>query len=200
MNTGKIKDFHAAGLTGGGPGIDSNHEEFGFKSIRLWSQKGVIRVAIVTRLEEFLKKNKGHYKIVAHPEAYTAQEVAALIHVPGKELAKVVMVKTGDRFVMTVLPASWMVNFKKLKEALGEKDLRLATEDEFKTLFPDCEPGAEPPFGNLYDIDTVVDSSLAENEHIFFNGGNHQEAVKMDYKEYADLVKPKVFEFASQVH
>jgi Ala-tRNA(Pro) deacylase len=159
----------------------------------------VIQVAIVARLEEFLKKSKVPYKTVAHPEAYTAQETAALIHVPGKELAKVVMVKAKEKFFMTVLPASWMVNFKKLREVLGEKGLKLADEDEFKALFPDCEPGAEPPFGNLYDIDTIVDSSLAENEHIYFNGGNHHEAVEMDYKQYADLVKPKVAEFASRV-
>jgi Ala-tRNA(Pro) deacylase len=159
----------------------------------------VIQVAIVSRLEDFLKKNKAHYKTVAHPEVYTAQEMAAVIHVPGKELAKVVMVKGKEKFFMAVLPASWMVNFKKLKKALNEKDLKLATEEEFKELFPDCEPGAEPPFGNLYEIDTVVDSSLISSEHIVFNGGNHHEAVEMDYKAYADLVKPKVAEFASQV-
>jgi Ala-tRNA(Pro) deacylase len=101
---------------------------------------------------------------------------------------------------MAVLPASWMVDFKKLKDILEEKDLRLATEDEFKSLFPDCEPGAEPPFGNLYNIDTFVDRSLAEDEQIVFNGGNHQEAVQMDYKEFAGLVKPKVAEFGSHVH
>src|SRR3990170_328866 len=107
-------------------------------------------MAVVERLEDVLKKNNIQYKTVAHQEAYTAQEIAAAIHVPGKELAKVVMVKAKDRFVMTVMPASWRVDFKKLKEALNEKDLRLATEEEFKAMFPDCEPGAEPPFGNLY--------------------------------------------------
>lgn len=154
----------------------------------------------VGRLEEYLKGNKINYKVVAHPEAYTAQEIAAMMHVPGKELAKVVMMKAGERFIMTVLPASWRVDFSKVKEVLHEKDLRLATEDEFKTLFPDCEAGAEPPFGNLYNIDTLVDKSLTEDKHIFFNAGNHCEAVDMSYSDYANLVKPKVAEFAMHLH
>ncbi len=154
----------------------------------------------VGRLEEYLKRNSINYKVVAHPEAFTALEIAAMMHVPGKELAKVVMMKAGGRFIMTVLPASWRVDFIKLKEVLHEKDLRLATEDEFKTLFPDCEAGAEPPFGNLYNIDTLVDKSLIEDEHIFFNAGNHHEAVDMSYSDYANLVKPKVAEFAMHLH
>ena len=157
-------------------------------------------MAVVERLEDVLKKNNIQYKTVAHQEAYTAQEIAAAIHVPGKELAKVVMVKAKDRFVMTVMPASWRVDFKKLKEALNEKDLRLATEEEFKAMFPDCEPGAEPPFGNLYHIDTFVDKSLAEDEHIFFNAGNHYETVEMLYRDYANIVKPRVAEFAAHLH
>ena len=157
-------------------------------------------MAVVERLEDVLKKNNIQYKTVAHQEAYTAQEIAAAIHVPGKELAKVVMVKAKDRFVMTVMPASWRVDFKKLKEVLHEKDLRLATEDEFKAMFPDCEPGAEPPFGNLYHIDTYVDRSLAEDEHIFFNAGNHYETVEMRYNDYANIVKPRVADFAAHLH
>jgi Ala-tRNA(Pro) deacylase len=154
----------------------------------------------VGRLEEYLKRNSIKYKVVTHPEAYTAQEIAAMIHVPGKELAKVVMMKAGERLVMAVLPASWRVDFSKLREVLHEKDLRLATEDEFKTIFPDCEAGAEPPFGNLYNIDTLVDKSLSEDEHIFFNAGNHYEAVDMSYSDYANLVKPNVAEFAEHLH
>ncbi len=157
-------------------------------------------MAILERLEEHLKKNRVTYKTVKHPEAYTAQEIAAAMHVPGKELAKVVMVKARDRFIMGVLPASWRVDFNKLKEVLREKDLRLATEGEFKALFPDCEAGAEPPFGNLYNIDTYVDQSITGDEHIFFNAGNHYEAVAMTYRDYAILVKPKVADFAIHLH
>lgn len=151
---------------------------------------------ILRRLEEVLKRNQLYYKEIVHAEAFTAQEVAAAMHVHGQELAKAVMIKADGRFVMAVVPASWRVDFGKLKEVLKEKDIRLATEAEFKGLFPDCEPGAEPPFGNLYDVETLVDKSLAEDEHIYFNAGTHYEAVEMDYKDYERLVKPKVAEFA----
>lgn len=154
---------------------------------------------VLKRLEDFLNQNKISYKALKHPEVYTAQEMAAAMHVPGKDLAKVVMIKAKDRFVMTVLPASWKIDFNKLKEVLKEKDLRLATEEEFKTLFPDCEPGAEPPFGNLYNIETYVDSSLTGDEHIFFNAGNHYESVEMSFKDYSKAVKPKVAEFAAHL-
>jgi len=157
-------------------------------------------MAIVERLEGALKENNISYKTFKHQEAYTAQEIAAAIHVPGKELAKVVMVKTKGRYIMTVLPASWRIDFSKLKDVLHETDLRLATEDEFKTVFPDCEAGAEPPFGNLYNIETYVDKSLAEDEQIFFNAGNHYETVVMDYADYDKVVRPRVAEFAVHLH
>lgn len=152
---------------------------------------------ILKRLEEYLKENNARYKEIAHQEAYTAQEVAATMHIRGKDLAKPVMVKADGGFVMAVLPASLKVDFKKLKGILKKNDVRLATEDEFKTLFPDCEPGAEPPFGNLYSVDTVVDRRLTDDEHIFFNAGTHYEAVEMDYKDFARLVKPRVEDFAA---
>lgn len=153
-------------------------------------------MAILGRLEDFLRSNKVSYEMVTHPEAFTAQEIAAAMHVKGKELAKVVIVKAGEKFVMMVLPASWQVDFSRLREVLGEKDVRLAREEEFKKLFPDCEPGGEPPFGNLYDLETIVDSSLAEDEQIFFNAGNHQDAIGMSYSDFVKIVKPRVAEFA----
>ncbi|MBI5588179.1 MAG: YbaK/EbsC family protein [Deltaproteobacteria bacterium] len=152
---------------------------------------------ILKRLEDYLKKNNAKYKEVVHPEAYTAQEVAAAMHVHGKDLAKPVMIKADGSFVMAVVPASRKVDFEKLKDILMKKEVRLATEDEFKSLFPDCEPGAEPPFGNLYALDTLVDKKLTNEGHIFFNAGTHYEAVEMDYKDYARLVKPRVEDFAA---
>src|SRR3972149_252533 len=106
-------------------------------------------MAIVERLEGALKENNISYKTFKHQEAYTAQEIAAAIHVPGKELAKVVMVKTKGRYIMTVLPASWRIDFSKLKDVLHETDLRLATEDEVKKVFPGWEGGAGPPLGKF---------------------------------------------------
>ncbi len=157
-------------------------------------------MAMLERLENVLKTNKVSYKMFQHPEAFTAQEIAASLHIPGKELAKVVMVKANGRFIMAVLPASWRVDLRRLKEVVGEKDLRLASEEEFRLLFPDCEAGAEPPMGNLYNMDTFVDESLAEDENIFFNAGNHYETVKMSYRDYARIVMPEVGEFAIHLH
>jgi Ala-tRNA(Pro) deacylase len=156
-------------------------------------------MAILKRLEDFLKTNHADFREIVHPEAYTAQEIAAAMHIKGKELAKSVMVKTDGRFIMTVMPATAKVDFKKLKEELHEKNVRLATEDEFKALFPDCEPGAEPPFGNLYNVETVIDRTLAEDEHIFFNAGTHYEAVEMDFKKYEELVRPRVADISVHI-
>ncbi|MDD5435717.1 MAG: YbaK/EbsC family protein [Nitrospira sp.] len=157
-------------------------------------------MAMLERMESVFKNNRVSYKTYQHPEAFTAQEIAASLHIPGKELAKVVIVKANKRFIMTVLPASWRVDFNRLKEVVHEKDLRLASEEEFKSLFLDCEAGAEPPMGNLYNMDTFVDESLTEDEHIFFNAGNHYETVEMSYRDYAKLVMPEVAEFAVHVH
>lgn len=153
-------------------------------------------MSIPRRLEVLLKERHVDFKSLIHPEAYTAQEVAAAMHVKGQELAKAVMVKTDGSFVMTVLPASGRIDFQKLKEFLGKKDVRLASEDEFKGLFPDCETGAEPPFGNLYNVDTVVDASLTHDEDIYFNAGSHYEALEMRYRDYEELVKPKIADFS----
>jgi len=149
------------------------------------------------RLEDFLRKNGINFKSVVHSEAYTAQEIAASMHVHGREVLKSVMIKADGKFVMAVLPADSKVDFKKLKDVLKDKDLRLASETEFKSLFPDCEPGAEPPFGNLYNVETVVDRSVTKDEHIFFNAGNHYEAIEMDYRDFENLVKPKIADFAT---
>ncbi len=157
-------------------------------------------MAICKRLKDFLDKNKVKYQVAGHPEVYTAQEIAAALHVPGKELAKVVIIKAGERFVMTVLPASWRIDMARLKDALKAKEINLATEKEFESLFPDCEVGAMPPFGNLYGVDVYVDRALTEDEEIFFQAGNHIESIKMNYKDYSQLVDPKIVEFGVRLH
>jgi len=152
-------------------------------------------VAIVERLERYLRDNDVAFTVVTHPEAYTSQETAAEMHVSGKTVAKAVILRSGDRYIMAVLPAHLLVDVEKLKKALGVDDLVLAREEEFRDIFIDCEPGAEPPFGNLYDVDTVVDECLTKDPQIFFNGGNHREAVEIKYSDYERLVKPKVADF-----
>jgi Ala-tRNA(Pro) deacylase len=152
-------------------------------------------VTFLRRLQEYLDSNHVSYEVLGHQEAYTAPEIAHSLHVSGKMVAKVVIVKAGDRFVMTVLPSNWKIDFDRLKEVLEATRVRWATEDEFKGLFPDCEIGTMPPFGNLYGIEVYVDQSLTEDEEIVFQAGTHFGAVKLRYQDFSNLVHPKVAEF-----
>ncbi len=146
----------------------------------------------VKKLKEFLDENRVKYVTISHSLAYTAQEIAACAHVPGKELAKTVIVKADGRMAMAVLPASLKLNFDLLGDALGAKKVELATEREFKQLFPDCELGAMPPFGNLYGMEVFVAESLTEDKEIAFNAGSHTELMRLPYEEFSRLVKPNV--------
>ncbi len=146
----------------------------------------------VRKLKEFLDQNKVKYVSIVHSRAYTAQEVAASAHVPGKELAKTVVVKIDGKLVMVVLPAQYRVDFDRLKEASGAGTVELATEQEFTDTFGDCEVGAMPPFGNLYGMDVYVAEVLTEDKEIAFNAGSHTELIKLTYKDFERLVKPKV--------
>jgi Ala-tRNA(Pro) deacylase len=152
-------------------------------------------MSILKRLKEYLDRESVSYEILTHPAAYTAPELAEALHVPGKDLAKVVILKLGERFVMTVLPANWKVDVKRLKDIFGTSHIRLATEEEFKGLFPDCEVGTMPPFGNLYNMEVYVDQSLTRDEEIVFQAGTNFEAVKLRYTDFAKLVHPTVTEF-----
>lgn len=152
-------------------------------------------MSMLRRLKDHLDRHQVHYEVLSHPEAHTAPQTAQALHVPGKEIAKVVIVKVGERIVMTVLPANWKVDVKRLKEVFGTGHVRLATEDEFTGLFPDCQVGAMPPFGNLYGLEVYVDQSLTEDEEIVFQAGTYVDAVKLKYRDFASLVQPKVAEF-----
>jgi len=148
------------------------------------------------KLKAFLDENKVKYVTIKHSSAYTAQEIAAKTHVSGKNFAKTVMVKVDRKMVMTVLPASYQVDFTLLEEVFGTYHVSLATESEFKYIFPDCEVGAMPPFGNLYDMEVFVAETLAEDNEIAFNAGNHTEMIKLKYADFARLVEPRVFKFS----
>lgn len=146
----------------------------------------------VLKLRNYLDDNDVEYVTISHSPAYTAQRIAELTNTPGKELAKTVIVKMDDRFAMAVLPASRRVDLDHLKDAVGATEVTLASESEFKLLFPDCEVGAMPPFGNLYDMGVYVAEQLTEDEDIAFNAGSHTELVRMSYQDYAKLVTPQV--------
>ncbi len=147
-------------------------------------------------LKDFLDKNNVKYLSIKHSSAYTAQEIAASAHIPGKELAKTVIIKVDGKMGMAVLPASYKVSFDHLKTALGADDVRLAYEQEFMDKFPDCEVGAMPPFGNLYGMDVYVSESLADDKEIAFNACSHTELIKMKFEDFKKLVNPTMFKFS----
>jgi Ala-tRNA(Pro) deacylase len=149
------------------------------------------------KLKEFLETRNIKYVTISHSQAFTAQEIAATSHIPGRQLAKTVMVKIDGTMAMAVLPASHRVDFDQLKKATGAKRVELATEQEFKDLFPECEIGAMPPFGNLYGMQVFVAGSLAEAADMAFNAGSHTELIKVSYKDFETHAKPKVMKFSS---
>lgn len=150
----------------------------------------------VKKLKEFLESHNINYESISHSQAFTAQEIAATAHIPGKALAKTVMVKLDGKMAMAVLPASYRADFRLLKEAAGARSVELASEDEFRGMFPECEIGAMPPFGNLYGLEVLVAESLAEEEVIAFNAGSHTELIRLSYKDFEAHVKPKVAKFS----
>ncbi|MDH3745192.1 MAG: YbaK/EbsC family protein [Acidobacteriota bacterium] len=151
----------------------------------------------VGKLKELLDREEVKYVSIAHSPAFTAQEIAASAHIPGKEVAKTVMVKLDGTVAMAVLPAPARVDLDRLRDIAGAGEIELAGEAEFKRLFPECETGAMPPFGNLYGLDVWVDRLLAEDEEIAFNAGSHAELIRMGYGDFERLVKPKLAEFAT---
>lgn len=148
------------------------------------------------RLEAYLRENGVAYQTHHHPLAYTAQEIAAAEHMPGKMLAKVVIVKVDDGTAMLVLPASYKIDLDKARSVLGARDVRLAREEEFVGLFSDCEVGAMPAFGNLYGVPVYVDRALAEDESIGMQAGSHTDTISLRYADFERLVRPAVAEFA----
>jgi Ala-tRNA(Pro) deacylase len=144
------------------------------------------------KLKRFLDENGIRYVSIQHSPAFTAQEVAASAHIPGRELAKTVMVKLDGTMAMAVLPATKKIDLDQLEQVTGVRTASLASEREFQTMFPDCEPGAMPPFGNLYDMRVFVDELLALDEHIAFNAGTHAELIQLEFADFRRLVNPTV--------
>lgn len=153
-------------------------------------------MAVSGRLKDFLHSEKIRYSVAAHPVAYTAQEIAAAQHIPGRQLAKSVLIKTEHGLRLAVLPAIYLIDLKKLKTALRVKTVSIAKESDIKAAFADVEVGAMPPFGNLYGVPVIVDRGLEGSEHIAFNGGSHQETVKCAFRDFARAVKPQLAQFA----
>jgi Ala-tRNA(Pro) deacylase len=147
---------------------------------------------ILKKLKAALDEAKVSYEVFNHPLAYTAQEIAAAQHVPGKELAKVVMLLVDDALVMGVITGNQKIGLNTVKASLGAREVRLATEDEFTARFPECEIGAMPPFGNLFGLSVYADPALEKDEYIYFNAGNHAQTVRLKYEDFARLAQPRV--------
>ena len=152
-------------------------------------------MAVSSKLQACLRDAKIKYTAMKHTVVYTAQEIAAAQHVPGKQLAKCVLVKTERGPALAVLPAIYLIDLKKLKTLLRAKSLSIGKEADIKASFPDVEVGAMSPFGNLYGVPVVADRSLGEAEQMVFNAGSHTDTIKMRYQDFVRLAKPKVGAF-----
>jgi Ala-tRNA(Pro) deacylase len=151
----------------------------------------------VKTLKQFLDANNVKYLSIIHSAAYTAQEVAQSLHIPGRLMAKVVIIELDGKMAMAVLPATRKVVVQDLRDVTGCEDVKFAPEREFKLRFPDCEVGAMPPFGNLYSMDVFASEELSRNKEIAFNAGSHVEVIRMAYEDFERLVKPKVLAFTT---
>jgi Ala-tRNA(Pro) deacylase len=145
---------------------------------------------------DYLKKNSVRYEVIEHTPAFTAHEAAVASHVPDKDLAKTLIVQTDDKYCMVVMPADHRLDEQLLGKAIKAKHLHLAQEEDLKPLFPDCELGAMPPFGNLYALPVYIDKSLTNDDEIVFNACSHTKSVRLKMNDYLGLVKPVIAEFS----
>jgi Ala-tRNA(Pro) deacylase len=151
------------------------------------------------KLDELLSNRKIRFERLHHPTTYGASRLAQMLHVPGREMAKPVLLRTENGYVMAVVPANQRVDLDRVRACLEEDWVEVAGEAEINRVFPDCEVGAMPPFGSIYHVQTLVDEKLAEDDQIVFEGQNHEEAIRMAYKDYEALEHPIKGHFACHV-
>ena len=151
------------------------------------------------KLDEMLTNRHIPFERLHHRSAYTANRIAQVLHVPGKEMAKTVLLRAGAGYALAVLPASYRVDLDQVRRELGEEWVEMGSEEDMDHLFPDCERGAIPPFGSLYHLPTLVDESLADDEQIVFEAQNHEEAIRMAYRDYEALEHPRKAHFAQHI-
>lgn len=156
-------------------------------------------MVVSSKVKQYLDKEHIGYQILEHSIAYTAMEIAGAQHVPGKQMIKSVIVKADGKYLMCVLPAIHLIDFDKLKKVTGAKKVELAKEKDLEKLFPDYDIGAEPPFGQLYGLQVFVDKLLQENEEIVFNGGTHTDMIKIKWKDFVKLTKPKIADIGTHI-
>ncbi len=152
---------------------------------------------ISARIKNHLEENHVPYLPLTHPSSFTASGAAAVMHVSGREVAKTVVVQAGKDYYLVVLPSSYHVKPEKLANVIGHA-VRLASEAEFASLFPDCELGAMPPLGELYGLPVYVDESLPVDKDIVFSAGTHRDAIRMNYDDFVRLARPTICSFAAK--
>jgi len=149
-------------------------------------------MAIPQRISDYLDSQNVDYEVLPHPQAFTGQEVAHTLHVSGKRLAKAVVMEADGKFVLAVIPGAHRVSLPDLKAALEVRNLRMLSEPEIAQVFPDCELGAVPPFGNLYAMDVWVDRTVSQYEDLVLCAGTHVDCIRMKYSDFARLTKPRL--------
>ncbi|MBZ5575196.1 MAG: YbaK/EbsC family protein [Acidobacteriia bacterium] len=153
---------------------------------------------LAEQLQRFLDSHQAKYAISSHHTAFTAREVAAVEHLPAREVAKVVVVFGDGKYHMILIPANRLVDFQEVRHTLGLSQARLATEEELGKLFPDCELGAMPPIGALYGLPLYLDSSLLDEEMIAFNAGTHRDVIHMRTEAFREMTQPAVVSLARE--
>lgn len=156
-------------------------------------------MTVAAELKTLLDKSKIHYQVLQHEEVYTSLETAEKQDVPGQEFAKSVVIKADDKFGLAVVPSIYRVNLHKLAQGIGARQADLANESEFTKLFPNCDLGAMPPFGQLYQMPVWVDVTLTKDKEIVFNAGSHTEAIKLSFADFKRLVKPQILDFGDRI-
>ena len=148
------------------------------------------------KVQEFLKENSVWFEPIRHRPTFTAQYTAQAVHARGDEVAKTVVLKANGTYVLAVLQATHKIDLMRAREALATQSLELAAEQDFKSVFPDCELGALPPFGSQYGLKTLVDEPLTHDEQIVIEGNTHEEAIRMKYADFERLERPQVAAFS----
>jgi len=157
-------------------------------------------MSVSPKLREHLEVARVPYQHHVHPKAYTAQETAASVHIPGQEMAKSVVIKADGNLLLAVVPANRRVNLDHLKFTTRAENIDLAAENEFKDAYPSCEPGAMPPFGNLFGQPTYCDTLLEQNEEIEFNAGSHNDTIRMAFADFKSLARPTMLDLVEHSH
>ena len=151
------------------------------------------------RIRDFLESRAARFELILHRPSHSASHLAGSLHVPGRLVAKAVLVRAGEAFALAVLPATHRVDLGRLGQVLGESAMRIATQDELESVFADCEPGALPPFGHLYGMRTVIDSTLSGGSEIVFVANTTHEGVRMRFRDYEAIEAPIRARFAEAI-